>query len=182
MNLLGIEIRVVPASSRKQWVRRSVAIGALNALVLGGGIAYANWSANGSGTAAAKAGTALGVTAPALTVSTVTSGLLVPSGSTALVVSVTNPNSFQVVVSAISVPAATTPTTVIGAGCTTANAKVSIPSTVSSFTLGTGAIAAGATATFTSTASTVISMAIDSDNACQGASFSFPATVTASAG
>lgn len=182
MNVLGVEIHLVPASERQRWIRRAVAIGALNALVLGGGIAYANWTTSGSGTAAATAGTALGVTGPALTVSTVTSGSLVPNGSTAVVVSVTNPNAFQVVVSAISVPNATAPTTVLGSGCTTTNAKVSIPSTVSAFSLGTGVIAGGATATFTSTASTVVVMAIDSDNACQGARFGFPATVTAAAG
>jgi hypothetical protein len=181
MNILGlsIEYRRTRSNTGRS---RTVVIGVLVASVSLGGVALAgNWITNGAGTGAAKAGTAQSVTAPTLTVSTSTSGLLVPNGTSAVAVSVTNPNNFQVVVSGISVSAAGTPTSVVPSGsCTTANAKVSIAA-VSTFTLGTGAIPAGQTVSFTSTTSPV-TMAIDSDNNCQNASFGFSASVTAAAG
>lgn len=181
MNVLGLSIE--RAADAKP-VRRStkVLVGTVAISVLSCGVALAaGWNTSGSGTAAAKAGSALSVTAPALTVTTSTSGSLVPNASVPVVVSVTNPNTFSVVVSAINVPAAATPSGVDTghASCTTANAKVSVPTAVTSFTL--GSVPAGQTVAFTSTGNGV-SMALDSDNNCQGASFSFSATVTAAAG
>jgi hypothetical protein len=169
-----------------------VAVATAGATIAAGSLAYAYWSTNGTGTATAAAGNALGVTAQvssALSSAT----LLYPSGSVPAVVTVHNPNSFPVKVSQV-VTANTTTSNVtvdpthLAAGCTPALALVSLVGGDS------GAISvsvpAGGDSTVAITAGT-IAMGLASDNACQGATFTFagasaaspsPVTVTAAAG
>jgi hypothetical protein len=182
MNVLGLKISVDHApTARVKWTRRTGAMAGATALVVGGGIAYANWSTNGTGVGAAKAGTAAGVNASVTTTST-SATLLVPGGTAPVIVNIHNPNTFSVKVSAVSVAVAATPDSVTGGtGCTTANALVSLAAASSSGL--SVAIAGGGDGTVTLPGSPA-TMGLNSDNGCQGATFNFTTgvTVTAAAG
>lgn len=166
MNILGIQITTVTATRRQRWTRRLIALGAANAVVLGGGIALAVWSTTGSGAGTAKAAT---LVAPTVTAGTAPAGQLYPgltaNGTTAggdLVVTASNPNAFPITV------------TVSGGtfgGCTTTG--VSIGSTAS-FPLAASAAAA------TVTMSKVLSMSTAASNDCQGATITATSLVTTS--
>lgn len=143
----------------------AVVIGGLSIAVMTGGSAYAYWTTSGSGTAAAAAGTvsALEVNDPSV------SGLF-PTGSVSGGFSVTNPNAFAVVLTEAARGAVTVDAAHAAAGCNAESV------TFTTGTLLTTPLAAGdgqATVPFTATMSNA---AVD---ACQGATFSLPLTVTA---
>jgi hypothetical protein len=170
-----------------------VAIATAAATITAGGLAYAYWSTNGTGQATAAAGNALGVTA--IVGTPMSSATLLYPNATGVpaLVTVHNPNSFPVKVSQVvttSSPTAnvTVDPTHLAAGCTSALALVSLVGGSS------GAInvsvPAGGDNTVAIPAGS-FSMGLASDNACQGATFSFagasaaspsPVTVTAAAG
>lgn len=183
MNILGLRVSIdrSPTATMK-WTRPTIAMGVVILCVLGGGVAYASWSANGTGVGSAKAGTSAGVTASATT--STSSTLLYPGGTAPIVVNIHNPNPFSVKVTAISLSTEAAPDSVTGGagGCTTANALVSLTA-ISSATGLPVSIAANSDGTVTMNGSPV-AMNIASDNTCQGATFNFTTgvTVTASAG
>lgn len=160
-------------AARGYWPKRAVAIGMVSTAVIGSGVAFASWSASGTGTAAAKAGTASAVTG--VTATTTTSGTLVPGSSVPLVVNIHNPNAFPVTVTAITVSSGA-PSGAPGGNCTATSSGVTT----------TGVSATGLTLvvqpnsdnTYTSPTNNV-SMATTSDNSCQGGTFTWSATVTA---
>lgn len=169
------QMRRREASGRGAWPKRAVALGVAVAATATTGISYAAWSANGTGTAAAKAGTSTGVTG--VTATTTTSGTLFPAGSVPLVVNVHNPNSFPVTVTGVSVSAGAPTGSGLPGTCTNANSGVTIAA-VNATGLSV-VVPAGGDNTYT-TPTSVVSMASTSDNGCQGATFSWSATVTAS--
>lgn len=177
-----VERREERLATRGPWPRRAVVLGSVTMLVAGTGVAVAAWTANGTGVAAATAGTASGVNGSVTSVSTSGGTLLTPGNSVPAVVNVHNPNAFAVKVSAISISAAAQPNGVSGANngttCTAAASGVSL-NAVSASSLSV-TINAGEDAAIPVTGG--ISMAATSDNGCQNATFTFPAanaTVTA---
>lgn len=166
----------------RRWATRACVVTGALAVTLGAGVAFAAWSSNGSGTSSAKAGVAGGVTAGTATPS---STLLYPTGSASapLAITINNPNPYPVKVSAISLAAQSAPASVVtpnNASCTTSTAHVTTSNvSVTGLSL---SIAAGGSTTYTTTGN-VVSMATDSDDGCQNATFTFAnATVTAASG
>jgi hypothetical protein len=144
-------------------------LAAVAALVVTG-ILLAAWSTSGSGTGYAKAGTASALTLNDASASTTAD--LYPGASGTVKLSVTNPNSFPVRITAVSKQAAGTITSDKGAAC---NASTGVTFTnQSGLTLD---LAANTTSTFT--LANAVSMSNASDNSCQGAAFTIPVDVTA---
>ncbi|HEX7309446.1 hypothetical protein [Lentzea sp.] len=147
---------------RRRSVRRGVIVLAVATAALGSGVAYAAWTSSGTGNATATAATA---TAPVVTGGAVTTGFLYPGATGTAVVTVRNPNPYPVVVSTVA-PNGAVP------------AVGSCPASTVSFALQNPntSIAAGATVAITLANS--VSMIPGAVNACQGADFSIPVTVT----
>ena len=145
----------------------------LLALAVGGALltipaaALAAWHGAGSGTAAARATSAQALST--VDASASTSAQLYPGGSGDVKLSIHNPNAYPVRVT--SVTGSGTITSDKGAACDA--------STGVTFANQTGLsldVAAGATTTFT--LSGAASMSNASDNACQGAVFTIPVSLT----
>jgi hypothetical protein len=185
MNILGVKVSIEPATPRQRWTRRVAALGVANAVVMGGGLAYANWTTSGSGSGAASAGTAVAVNGTVASISS-SPTLLVPGGSAPLIVNVHNPNSFSVKISAVTLTAGQQPSGISGAktpaNCTAVSSGVALAN-VAATTAFPVTITGGGDATV-SMASGAVTMALSSDDGCQGASFAFAngIAVTAAAG
>jgi hypothetical protein len=182
MNVLGLKVSVDRSpSARVRWTRRAGVLAIANVAVLGGGVAFATWSANGTGSGAAKAGTVSGVTAvAAASVSTSGGTLLFPGGSAPAVINVANGNGVPITVSALTIGAEAQPDAVTGgSGCTAANSAVSL-SAASPSGLST-TIPANGTGTIV-TGGSIISMGNGSNTGCQGATFVFNANISVTAG
>jgi hypothetical protein len=150
--------------------KKRILVGVAFALVaiVAVGIGIAAWSVGGSGNGYAKAGSASALTLADATAFTTAS--LYPGATGDLKLRVTNPNSFPVRITAV-----TGNGTIIsdkGAACDASTGVTFANQT--GLTLDVGA---GATATLT--VSSAVSMSNASDNACQGAVFTVPVTVTA---
>lgn len=137
------------------------------ALCLLGGTAYASLASTGSGPGNATTATLKSVTIEASATPTST---LLPGGKADLALTVTNPNTFPVTITALS--AGIGPVTVIGAvGCTATVATVSVtPKVGLSATLAPGSNAVDVT--------TGAVMGTSSASACQHATFHIPVDVT----
>jgi hypothetical protein len=149
---------------------KRVALLAIPAVLVAVGIAIGAWNATGSGTGYAKAGTSSSLTLGDASGSTVAD--LYPGATGNVKITVTNPNSFPVLITTVSQTASTSITSDKGAAC---NASTGV-----TFTTQSGlslALGAGATNTFTLTSAVAMSNA--SANACQGAVFSIPVDVSA---
>jgi len=131
------------------------------------GVAVGAWNVTGTGSGYAKAGSATGLTLNDASGATVAD--LYPGVTGSVKLSVTNPNSFPVRV-----------TTVTGTGAITSDKGAACnASTGVTFTNQTGLtldLAAGATSVFT--LSGAAAMSNSSDNACQGAIFTIPVSVS----
>jgi hypothetical protein len=136
-------------------------------VAMAGTIAFAAWTAGGTGNGYSKATTAQNLTT--VDVSASTTAQLYPGGTGDLKLSVTNPNPYAVTVT--SVAGSGTITSDKGAAC---NAATGV--TYTNQTGLTQAVGAGATATFTLTGS--VAMSNSSDNSCQGGVFTVPVTLT----
>ena len=149
--------------------RRWILLLALSAVVAACGAAIAAWSTSGSGNGYAKASTASAITLADASAST--SGDLYPGGAGDLKIKASNPNSFPVRITAVAGNGTITSDTV---GCTSANHAVTL-------TDQTG-LSIDLTANASNTVSTlddVVHMGSSAANACQGAVFTIPITVTA---
>ena len=150
-----------------RWYRRITAGSILFGIILVSSIAYAAWTASGGGQGYAKAGTAQTLTTVDVSASTVAS--LYPSGTGNVLIRISNPNPYPVLVA--SVTGSGTITSDKGAACDA--------STGVSFTNQTGlslAVPASSAATFTLTGAAAMSNV--SDNTCQGAVFTIPVTLS----
>ena len=131
------------------------------------GFVYAAWTTNGSGSGYAKAGSSQALTT--VDVSASTAATLYPGASGDVKLQISNPNSYAVRVTAISGAGAITPDA-SHSGCTTTgvsftnqtNLTIDIPASSSTTTTLTGAA----------------SMSNASLNACQGAVFTIPVSLT----
>ena len=144
-------------------------------VVIGAGIAAAQWTASGSGTAGAKSTTFVPLTATATT----GTATLYPGATGNAVVSISNPNPFPVTVTGISEDTTSYVTSGNGAACS--DAPGSTHPTGVSLAASTGSldtVPAGGTVSLTLTRK--VSMSSASDTGCQGAAFTIPITVTAS--
>ncbi len=151
------------------WSKQKLAIVAASATVVAGvGVGLAAWSTSGSGTAYSKAATASAITLG--DASAATTADLYPGSTGALKLKVTNPNVFPVQITAVTGSGAITSSA--GATCDAGSGV-----TVTNQTGLSLAVAAGATETFSLAGA--VSMSTSVVNACQGATFSIPVTVTA---
>jgi hypothetical protein len=145
--------------------RKLTLLGAVMALFLLGSVVFAAWLVTGNGNGAAQATSAENlVVAPGTTTAD-----LYPGASGAVKVNVTNPNPFGVTITSIAGNGAVTTGQ---AGCTTTGVTFTAPATTGQV------IAAGATLNLT--LPNAASMSNASLNACQGATFNVPLTVSAS--
>jgi len=146
---------------KKLFVASGVVAGMLTA-----GVAWAAWTANGTGSGYAKATTAQALTT--LDASASTTAQLYPGGSGDVKVRINNPNAYPVRV-----------TSVTGNGTITSDNATCTASTGVSFTDQSSLtldVAASSASTFTLTGAAAMSNA--SDNACQGAVFTIPVALT----
>jgi hypothetical protein len=149
--------------------RKTTIVIALTGSMLTASIALAAWVATGTGTGAAKAGTAVSLTVANGTAA----GDLYPGFTDGdLYFEVTNPNPYDVEVTAVEYAGGA----ITGAGgigtCTTTGVTMD----AGSIAIGPTTVAAGATVPFT--VADVINMDNTSDNGCQDATFTIPVTVT----
>ena len=144
-----------------------VALSAL-ALIIAAGVTFGSWSLSGTGNGYAKAVTPSNLTLNDASASTVAQ--LYPGGTGDVKVSITNPNAFGVTITGVS-----------GSGTITSDKGATCDaSTGVSYTNQTGlslALAAGATQVYTLTGAAAMSNS--TVDACKGAIFTIPVSVTA---
>ncbi len=153
-------------------VSRKLAIATIVAVVSAVGLVYAAWTTNGGGSGYAKAGTAQDLTT--VDVSASTSATLYPGGPAGdVLIRISNPNSYPVTVTGVS-----------GNGSITADAGHSGCTTTGvTFTDQTGLnISVAANSSTAATLSGAASMSNASLNACQGATFTIPVTISGASG
>jgi hypothetical protein len=147
----------------------------ITGMLLAAGVAFAAWTATGSGNGYAQA---KGMSAVTLgDASTYTTAQLYPGGTGDLVLRVTNPNSYDVTVTTVTGtgPAITAPTNA------TCDASTGVSFTNQSGLSGASyLVPGGGTATITLTGA--VSMSSASVNACKGLTFTVPVSVTAQVG
>lgn len=148
-------------------LRKVTAASVFLALLVAGSVAYAIWTTNGSGAGYARATTAQALTT--VDVSATTVGDLYPGGQGDVILEISNPNPYDVLVTSIA-----------GSGAITSNAGAACNgSTGVTFADQTGltiTVTAGDTTPVTLT--DAASMDNTSDNACQGAIFTIPVALT----
>ena len=146
-------------------VKRSAVVVAAVVGMSGIGVAYAAWTADGSGSAYTKATTAQALST--VDVSAAAASQLYPGGSADVIVKLHNPNAYPVLVTSIN-----------GSGAITGSGGVGTCSVTGvTFTDQTGswAVAANSDAQFTLAGAAHMSNA--SDNGCQGALFTIPVSL-----
>jgi len=152
-------------------LKRTLVVGVAVVATAGAGVAYAAWTASGTGSGYAKAGSAQAVTTADASGS-VTS-LLYPGGTADVLVEIKNPNPFPVSVTAVS--AGTGSIVASASGCTTTGVSFTAPGTLAT-AVTVPANGGDKVITLTGAAK----MDNTSLDACQGASFTIPVSVTAS--
>jgi hypothetical protein len=131
------------------------------------GLVYAAWTTNGSGSGYAKAGSSQALTT--VDVSATTAASLYPGTTGDVKLSISNPNPYAVRVTAVSGNGTITPDG-SHSGCTTTGVTFTNQSSL------TIDIAANSSTTSTLTGAAAMSNA--SLNACQGATFTIPVSLT----
>jgi hypothetical protein len=140
-------------------IHKLAVVGGTTAALLGAGIAFAAWTSNGTGTGTVQATTAKNLTVTGTSVL----NALYPTGTQTVTVTVKNNNAYAVrldsrTASSIAVAGG-------GANCTVASSLVTAQS--KTYSTAGDDIAAGASITRDLT----VSMGADSNNDCQGATF-----------
>ena len=148
--------------------RRNLITGAVVAIAVSGvALVYAAWTTNGSGSGYAKAGSSQALTT--IDVSASTSATLYPGSTGDVKLQISNPNPYAVRVTAVSGNGTITPDAG-HSGCTTTGVT---------FTNQTGlTIDIAANSSTTTTLSGAAAMSNASLNACQGATFTIPVSLT----
>jgi hypothetical protein len=147
--------------------KRTSAILAFTAVAVGGGVAWAAWTASGTGTGTAQAGKSINLR----TAATTTSGTaLYPGAKGDLKVRVVNDNGFKIQITTVARGEGdvTASQPHHGNGCAGAATGVSIPSVTAESWI----VNANTTQEFTLADS--VSMSNASHTACQGATFTIP--------
>ena len=154
--------------SRRRWLTLALTVGAL----VGAATAFAAWTAGGSGSATATA-----ASASTLSITGNSASSLFPTGSSDLALTISNPNPYAVAVSTISSGGSVT-VDAAHAGCNVSSVSFNAAS-------GTGLsvvvpAASGSAGTTTVTLTNAVSMSNAAVNACQGATFTVPLSLTGS--
>ena len=140
--------------------------------LIAAGLVYAAWTTNGGGSGYAKAGSAQALTT--VDVAASTAATLYPGGPAGdVLIKISNPNSYPVTVTGVA-----------GNGTITADAgHAGCTTTGVSFTDQTGlSISVPANGQTQATLSGAASMTNASMNACQGATFTIPVTISGASG
>jgi len=149
----------------RHW-KKLAALGVALVTFAGIGLAWAAWTAGGTGSGSAKAGTAKALTTSDASASVV--NLLYPSGSADVAVTINNPNPYPVTVSSVTGNGAIT------SGNTTCDASNGV-----TFTNQTGlSIVVPANGNVTKVFANAASMSNASVDACQGQTFTIPVSIS----
>ena len=154
----------------RKFVKRSIAVGAAVAVVSLAGVAYAAWTASGTGSGSAKAGTASALSTVDASASLLPSDNLYPGGTGTVVVKIHNPNSYPVKVTAINGNGAIT-----GSGGTGPCSTTGV--TFANQTNLTPGWLVAANNDLLVTLNGAAAMSNASDDGCQGATFTIPVTL-----
>jgi hypothetical protein len=143
------------------------------------GLVYAAWTTNGSGSAYTKAGTSTPLTTVDVSASTTAS--LFPGKSGDVLLKVDNPNPYPVTVTAVSLNGANTDIAADGshAGCTTTGVSFTNQTGLSISVAAKSGSVDGTTQTTLTGAASMSNASLD---ACQGAIFTIPVTLTGASG
>jgi hypothetical protein len=159
---------------RKSLINRKLAVAVIVAVMALVGLVYAAWTTNGTGSAYAKAGTSAAIST--VDVSASTAATLYPGVTGDVLIKLDNPNPYAVTVTAISGNGAITPDAG-HSGCTTSGVTFSDQSSLSLvIPAKSGAVNGVLQTTLTGAAA----MSNASLNACQGATFTIPVSLTGS--
>jgi hypothetical protein len=160
------------AYMRKRVINRKLAVGVIAAVMAAVGMVYAAWTTNGSGSAYAKAGSSAALST--VDVSASTTATLYPGVSGDVLIKLDNPNPYAVTVTAIN-GNGTIAADAGHAGCTTTGVTFTNQTGLS---LVVPAKSGGVDGVLQSTLTGAASMSNASLNACQGATFTIPVTLT----
>lgn len=146
--------------NRKQRILAGLGVAAL---VVGSGVAYASWTASGTGSGAAKAATAQALV---VTAGTTTADLYPGFTQGDVFLRVTNPNPYGVNITSLTPGAITTS----APGCVSTNITIAAPTGLNI------PVAANAT-NFAVTVPNIVTMIAAAPDACQGVTFTIAVTV-----
>src|ERR671927_268237 len=156
----------------RKHINRKVAVGVLVVCLAAVGLVYAAWTTNGTGNAYAKAGTASAIST--VDVSASTTATLYPGVSGDVLIKLDNPNPYPVTVTAITGSGSITADSG-HSGCTTTGVTFTNQSSLS---LVVPAKSGGVDGVLQTTLTGAASMSNASLNACQGAVFTIPVSIT----
>jgi hypothetical protein len=157
---------------RKRHISRKIAVGVIAAAMAAVGLVYAAWTTNGTGSAYAKAGTAAALST--VDVSASTAATLYPGVTGDVLIKLDNPNPYAVTVTAIAASGSITP----DAGHSTCTTSGVTFANQSSLSLVVPAKVGAVDGVLQTTLTGAASMSNASLNACQGATFTIPVTLT----
>jgi hypothetical protein len=158
--------------------KRRVIGGAITVLVLGiVGLVYAAWTTTGSGSGYAKAGSSSALST--VDVSASTTATLYPGTSGDVLIKLSNPNPFPVQVTGVSLNGANSDIAADAShsGCTTTGVSFSNQTGLS---IDVPAKSGGTNGTAQATLTNAATMSNASLNACQGATFTIPVSISGS--
>ncbi|MDX6663486.1 MAG: hypothetical protein QOG09_1588 [Solirubrobacterales bacterium] len=164
---------------RKGFSRKHKAVAALAAVVavIGASLVYAAWLATGTGSGYAKAGSAQALST--VDVSASTAATLYPGGSGDVLIKVSNPNSYPIRVTGIALNGSNSSIAADSghSGCTTTGVSFSDQTGLS---VDVPAKSGGVNGTVQTTLSGAAAMSNASLDACQGATFTIPVSLSGS--
>jgi hypothetical protein len=157
--------------SFRAFSKRATIVSLFLGILLAGSVAFAWWTASGSGNGYAEAATAANLST--LDVSASTTGDLYPGGTGTLTIQIHNPNGYAVTVTDIAAGAGSA--TSGNAACDAAN-TVSLVAPLSG--LSVNVPAGGNTAVLTYPNAVQMNYGAAADNSCQGKKFTIPVSLT----
>jgi hypothetical protein len=155
--------------------KRATAAVVTVAVVIGVGLAYASWLASGTGSGYAKAGSAQALST--VDVSASTSATLYPGVSGDVLLKISNPNPYPIRVTGVSLNGTNASIVADGShsGCTTTGVSFTDQT---GLTIDVPARSGGTDGTVQTTLSGVAAMSNASLDACQGATFAIPVSLS----
>src|SRR4051794_14412466 len=168
----GIRTRPDGGIPMRKKINRKVAVGVLAATMAAVGLVYAAWTTNGSGDAYAKAGTAAAIST--VDVSASTTATLYPGVSGDVLIKLDNPNPYPVTVTGVT-GSGTIAADSGHSGCTTTGVTFT---NQTGLTLTIPAKSGSTDGVLQTSLSGAASMSNASLNACQGAVFTIPVTIS----
>ena len=157
---------------RRTSIRRPIVVLVATGVALLGGVAFATWTATGTGNGYAKAATAQNLTFDDIS-ATVAATLFPGSSGVTYSYQIHNPNPYPVTVTGLSSGTAVTVVSQTGTGCTAASSGVSYTAPTGTLNIAVPANGDSAVQTFAGA-----SMDDTSVDACQGAIFGLSLTAT----